>query len=123
MRTSYFLKGIGTAIFLLGTLLSAWANEAINYELTKDKIKNAWVSKKVDGYFEVVVELTDMEKKSFSMLTEKNIHKELQITFLGQVMSNTVIRAKIESGIMGIGRWKSEKEAEEFLKTLLPQTP
>jgi preprotein translocase subunit SecD len=124
MKTFYFLKGIGIAIFLMGSLLPTWANEIeqnVPYELTREKVKSARILENQNGFFDVVVELTDVERKTLSIATKANVGKELWIIFSGQVITRAIIRAKIDSGIIRIGRWSSEEQAMVFIKTLLPQ--
>lgn len=124
MKIFYFLKGIGITIFLMGSLLPTWANEMVQnvtYELTKDKVNSARILKSPKGFFDVVVELTDVERKKLSIVTKANVGKELWIIFSGQVITRAVIRAKIDSGMIKIGRWSSEEQAMVFIKTLLPQ--
>lgn len=124
MKICYFLKGIGITIFLMGSLLPTWANEMVQnvpYELTKEKVNSARILESPKGFFDVVVELTDVERKKLSIVTKANVGKELWIIFSGQVITRAVIRAKIDSGMIKIGRWSSEEQAMVFIKTLLPQ--
>ena len=124
MKIFYFLKGIGITILLIGSLLPTWANEMVQnvpYELTREKVKSARILESPKGFFDVIVELTDVERKKLSIATKANIDKELWIIFSGQVITRAVIRAKIDSGIIRIGRWSSEEQAMAFIKTLLPQ--
>ena len=108
----------------MGSLLPTWANEMVQnvpYELTKEKVNSARILESPKGFFDVVVELTDVEREKLSIVTKANVGKELWIIFSGQVITRAVIRAKIDSGMIKIGRWSSEEQAMVFIKTLLPQ--
>ena len=121
MKISYFLKGIGITLFLLYSLLPALANETIQYELTKENVKSAMVLEIPKGVFSVEVELTAIEREKFLQLTKNNVEKRLQIIFSEQVVLSAIIKGKIDSGIIRIGKWSSEEQAMAFIKTLLPQ--
>lgn len=120
MRIVFLLMSMVIAISTACFLPSGLANNILQYELNPEKVVKAWVSKRPDGYFEVIVELNETEREKFAKLTEANVDEELQITFLGQLMTRAIVQTKIDSGIISVGRWKSKKETDKFLKTILP---
>jgi hypothetical protein len=110
---------------LIFYILTVYADEIIQYELTQDKIEDVWVYEieggLYKGLYEVVVELNEPNKEAFSRLTEDNIGKRLMITFAGRVLTSAIIKDKIDSGTILLGKWNSEKEARKFVETLKPK--
>lgn len=112
---------IGVLAIIFGDIWCSWANgDERQYELTRDRIKQAWIVDNPDRTSDIVVELTETAAKEFAVLTEANVGRSLAIVWSGQVLMRPVVKAKIESGIINISRWRSEEEAKAFLNKLLP---
>ena len=103
---------------LVCNIVTAYASGAMQYELTHEKIERAWVTEIREGLYQVRIKLSDPHKETFSQLTENNIGKKLAITFSGDVLISPIIRGKIDSGIIVLGKWNLEADARKFVKTL-----
>lgn len=120
MKIIYSVGFLYICIFL-SAFSTADADEIIEYEITKEKIELARILKGPVGSFEVQIKLIRSEKDAFSELTGANIDKELRILFEGEVVTRAIIKAKIDSGLISVGQWRSEEEVKIFLERLLPQ--
>ena len=115
---------IGLLGIIFGDVWYSWAGgDERQYELTRDRIKQAWIVANPDQTFDIVVELTQTATKEFALLTEANVGRSLAIVWSGRVLMRPVVKAKIESGIINISRWHSEEEAKAFLNKLAPSRP
>lgn len=98
-----------------------WANQALQFELTQEKIETAWMSEIGDGNYAVIVKLNKPHRKDFSQLTASNIDEKLAIVFSGQILTSAVIKGRIDSGIIKVGEWASEEDANEFMQSIVPK--
>jgi preprotein translocase subunit SecD len=96
----------------------AFANGSLQYEVTSEGVESASVHQDQDGSFDVAIKLTDAETRRLSRLTKENVGRELEVVASGQVILRVVIRAEIDSGLINIGRWKTEAEAQRFAESL-----
>lgn len=119
MKTRYFLT-IVVLIFISG-FFCVEGNETLEFDLTERKIHKAFVNDCSEGNYAVTVELKEPYKTYFSELTEKNIGKKLAVTFCGRTLISPIIRNKIDSGTIEVGKWNSEINARQFIKELLTQ--
>lgn len=92
-----------TLVLLSGALL--WANGALEYSISTEKIENAYVFENRNGTYSVTVKLKKPYKDEFAKLTGENIGKKLCITFRGKTLTEAVIQVEIESGFMAVGKW------------------
>lgn len=103
-------------------ILTACADEMIQYELSQDKIESVWVSAIeggiYKGLYEVTVKLNEPNREVFSKLTGDNIGRKLEIVFQGHIFTSAVIKERIESGTMSLGKWNSEEEAKKIIEMI-----
>lgn len=113
-----FMKILTIVGVILLNFAIAYAEEALKYEVTQDKVNQVCVYEIKNGLYQVVVGLNRPEKKAFSQLTENNIGKKLDVIVKGRILMSAVIEGKIDSGVISLGACNLE-EAVKRIKEIL----
>jgi tetratricopeptide (TPR) repeat protein len=121
MRNPFFYPIISIIVLLFCCHVSVGATEALQFELTQEKIEKAWLQEVADGRFVVGIRLKEPYREYFSQLTGTNIGKRLAITFSSQILINPLIKSRIDSGVLQVGEWDTEDDARKFIDALLPK--
>ena len=104
------------AAFVIGDL-STEANGQLRYELTLDKLNDAWYYKSDNRYL-IYVKLKEKYRDEFFQITVGNIGEKLSIIYKGKILLSPVIKDKIESGIIQIGDSPKEEDAKQLVDSL-----
>ena len=115
-----FVKSTIILGILFVNLVTAYAGETLQYELTHDKIMSARVSEIKNGLYEVSVELNGPATKAFARLTGDNIGKRLEIIFAGRILTSAIVQDRIDSGMIALGESKLEEAAKLIVEIMKP---
>ena len=87
------------------------------YELSREKVEHVSFHDSSYEYY-VIVKLTESSGQEFAQLTEENMGKRVEITYLGQVLYGATVRERVETGLMKLEHWSSKEEARRFVEAL-----